>query len=68
MEDKWTQVYSSSQQFQIELLKGLLKEHGIESVTMNKQDSFYHFGSVELYVKVEDAFRAKQVIENHQGE
>lgn len=68
MEDNWTQVYSSSQQFQIELIRGLLKEHDIESVTMNKQDSFYHFGSVELYVKVEDAFRAKQIIEKHQGE
>lgn len=68
MEDNWTQVYSSSQQYQIELIRGLLKEHDIESVTMNKQDSFYHFGSIELYVNVEDAFRAKQIIEKHQGE
>lgn len=68
MEDNWTQVYTSAQHFQIELVKGLLKENDIDSISINKQDSVYHFGAIELYVNVEDAFRAKQIIEKHQGE
>lgn len=68
MEDNWTKIYTSAQQFQVELIKGLLKEHDIESVSLNKQDSVYHIGSIELYVPVEDAFRAKQIIEIDQRE
>jgi len=68
MEDNWVKVYSSSKLYEIELIKGLLSENGIESVTMDKQDSAYLFGVIELYVKVEHAFRAKQLIEDNQGE
>lgn len=68
MEDNWVKIYTSEQQFQIELVKGLLKEHDIGSVSLNKQDSVYHIGSIELYVPVEDAFRAKQIIETDQRE
>ncbi|MDZ7775579.1 MAG: DUF2007 domain-containing protein [Bacteroidales bacterium] len=68
MEDNWTKVYTSPQEFQVELLKGLLKENDIESVSLNKQDSAYHIGTIELYVPVKDAFRAKQIIEKDQSE
>jgi hypothetical protein len=29
---------------------------------MNKQDSSYHFGSIELYVMPQDEARAKEII------
>ncbi len=65
MEEGWTLVYSSSQLFEIEILKSMLLEHDIQSVIINKKDSFYLFGDVELYVKVEDAFEATQLIKNN---
>ncbi|MGM0566609.1 MAG: DUF2007 domain-containing protein [Bacteroidota bacterium] len=68
MQDNWSKIYESGQQFQVEIIKGMLKEHGIEAVSLNKQDSVYHIGSFELYVPVEDAFKAKQIIEKSQGE
>ncbi len=68
MEDNWAKVYTSSQLYEIELIKGLLNENNIESVTIDKQDSAYLFGVIELYVKVEHAFQAKQLIEQNQGE
>ena len=68
MEDNWAKVYSSPYLYEIELIKGLLSENEIESVALDKQDSAYHFGVIELYVKVEEAFRAKQLIEKSQSE
>lgn len=68
MEENWVKVYSSSKLYEIELIRGLLKENNIESVTMDKQDSAYLFGVIELYVNVENAFRAKQLIEQSQSE
>ncbi len=68
MQDNWSKVFESGQQFQVEIIKGMLKEHDIEAVSLNKQDSAYHIGAVELYVPVEDAFRAKQIIEKSQRE
>jgi len=68
MQDNWSKVFESGQQFQVEIIKGMLKENGIEAVSLNKQDSVYHIGTFELYVPVEDAFKAKQIIEQSQGE
>jgi hypothetical protein len=67
MEGKWIRVFSSSDPFRVEVLKGLLSEHSIESVVVNKKDSAYLFGEVELYVNVTDAFLANQIISNSES-
>lgn len=64
VEGKWIRVYSSADAFRVEMLKGLLAEHNIESVVVNKKDSAYLFGEVELHVNVKNAFRANQLICN----
>jgi hypothetical protein len=64
MEGKWIIIFSSADAFRIEMMKGLLAEHNIESVVVNKKDSAYLFGEVELYVSVDDAFIANQIISN----
>lgn len=64
MEGKWVRVYSSADLFRVEVIKGLLAEHNIEGVVVNKKDSAYLFGEVELFVNVEDAFLANQIISN----
>ncbi|MGV6861656.1 MAG: hypothetical protein ACWA41_07775 [Putridiphycobacter sp.] len=43
---------------------GKLKAHQIEAIVLNQKDSMYNaFGMYELYVKPEDAVKAKYIIE-----
>ncbi len=55
-------VYTSNKAYEIELLKNYLVDHDIISFSINKQDSSYHFGEIELYVNKDDAIRAKRLI------
>jgi len=62
MDENWTLIFSSSKTYMAEMYKGMLEENDILSVVVNKQDSAYLFGEAELYVKVDDAFNAKQLL------
>lgn len=67
MEKNWTKIYSTGKLYQAELLKGLLEENNIEAVIINKQDSAYLFGEMELYVDANDVMVATRII-NTQNE
>jgi hypothetical protein len=60
--EAWTLIISTSAAPEAEMLRGMLMENGIESVIINKKDSVYLFGEVEIYVKAEDALLARQLI------
>lgn len=64
----WTMVHVAYQLHQIEFVKSVLEDNNIYSVIVNKQDSVYLIGAIELYVRVEDAFNANQIIKQIQGE
>ena len=49
-------------------LCALLADNEIESIIMNKQDSAYLFGEIEVYVSPADAFKARQLIIQFKGE
>lgn len=66
-EIEWTLVFSTDDLFRAELMKGLLFDSGIESVTINKKDSAYLVGSIELFVPAENAFRAIQIIKTSEA-
>jgi len=69
MEDNWLKVYSAGQLYQVELVKGILDQNGIDSVIMNQSDSEFLLGEVELYVDIENFEEAKNFIrEFHKGE
>lgn len=65
MDSNWAIIYSTGLPYKIEILKGILEENDIDSVIINKQDSSYHFGELELYVKAEDVVKAKRIISAH---
>lgn len=65
MDSNWTKIYSSSQSHLIEILKGLLQENDIEAVAINKKDSSYLFGEIELYVPAHKSMKARQIISKH---
>lgn len=64
MED-WVKVYSSDKKYKVNLLKGVLAENDIESSDINKKDSSFLIGSIEIYVHQDDAEKARELIENH---
>lgn len=61
-------IYSSGQPIQAELVKQMLANNNIAAFLVNKQDSAYKFGEIEVYVGRDDVIRAKMLIrefENH---
>jgi len=63
MEDIWINIISVGQQYIAEMAKDILYQEGIASVIVNKQDSTYLFGDIEIYVDREYAIRAKHILE-----
>ncbi len=58
----WTVVYSDGFPPAVELRRAMLDEHQIPAVVLNKRDSSYLFGFVELLVQDDDVERAKTII------
>ncbi len=64
MEKDWNCIYSTNEAYMAEIAKNKLADNGIEAVVINKQDSLYLFGSVELYVKNDQTIKAKHLLKN----
>lgn len=62
MEKDWVLIYSNTSQYEAEILSAVLKDHDIDSVSVNKKDSSYHFGEIEIYVKRDSVIKAKKII------
>ena len=63
MSQNWITIKSTDQVYQLEILKGLLLQHDITSVVINKQDSSYmNFGEADLKVLESDSEKALQII------
>jgi hypothetical protein len=64
----WTKVFSSNDKFEVDVLHAKLKDvHGIECIVQDHQDSAYTMLNttdlkVHLFVKNEDAQKAKEII------
>lgn len=50
MENNWTLVYSTDKAYEAEIAKAVLAENGIEAIEINRKDSSYIFGEIDLYV------------------
>jgi len=69
MEKDWQLLYSTNIIHEAELIKNLLEHNDIDSIIMNKKDSFYvSVGDVEVYVQRDDLIKAKFVIDNNKDE
>lgn len=62
MSDTWKKVYTSQQFIKSEIVRQVLVDHEIEAVLMNKQDSSYKFGNVEIYVHPDNFDQAIAII------
>lgn len=61
MTPDWVPIYSTGIEYLAELLHQVLSDNGIESVIMNKKDTAYLFGAIEVLVKNEDYNSAIQI-------
>lgn len=59
----WQMVFSTDQAYQAYIIKDVLKDHEIEAVVIDKQDSFYvTVGDIEVYVEPDNVIKAKHLI------
>jgi len=58
----WTVIYTNAFPPAVELRRAVLDEHQIPAVVLNKRDSSYLFGFIELLVQEADADRAKAIL------
>ena len=63
MEKGWIQVASYAMVAIAELKKSVLESAGIPVILINKSDSSYLFGELELYVKHDDVIRSKMILD-----
>lgn len=63
MEDTWVNIYSTSEEYLANIARDILYENGIASVLINKKDTTYLFGELELYVERDDAIMAKYILQ-----
>ena len=69
MDYNWTKIYTSTDPFKIELLKGFLDQNTIVAMSINKKDSSYlAFGEIELLVDAKDVMKAKILIKKQEDE
>ena len=69
MEKDWEKVYNSAQLHKVEMMKAFLAAKEIESIIINRQDSFYKsLGEIELYVKRDNVLNALQIINKANSE
>ena len=67
MDYNWIKIYTSTDPFKIELLKGFLNQNNIVAMSINKKDSSYlAFGEIELLVDAKDVMKAKILIKKQE--
>jgi hypothetical protein len=64
MESNWDVVFTTNKLYQAEIARNILEENKIEVVVLNKQDSFYLIGDIEVLVKPEDMVRANLLLKD----
>jgi len=66
MEENWTKIYSTNQLHLAEITKAVLEDHEIVTFMLNKKDSMYLFGEIELYALKDDVLRAINIIQKNE--
>ena len=62
MEKGWVIAYTTNKEFQAEIFKAALSDHGIQSQIINKMDrSYLFFGEIEIYVPDTHILKAKML-------
>lgn len=66
MEKDWTKIREFNNAIEAELEKQMLEANGVPAVLLNKKDSSYLFGKVELYINKDNVPIAEQLLNNQE--
>ncbi len=61
----WKKIDSFSNMYLAELRQGLLEENNIETVIVKKKDSSFLLGIIEIFVEMDNADKALELIKNY---
>ena len=63
--ENWKKVFESTMQVRAEIVKGVLEEHQIQAVVLNKKETIYQiFGNYEVLVQQKDLIMANNLVQN----
>lgn len=62
MEKDWVKVFATEVRYKAEMAKSLLEEEGIDTILINKRDSLYPFGEIEVYALRQDVLEAINIL------
>lgn len=63
--ENWNKVFETPMQVRAEIVKGILEEHQIQAVILNKKETVYQiFGNYEVHVQGENMMSANNIIQN----
>lgn len=68
MTSKRVCVYTTNKMYEAEIVRQILGDHSINSFLMNKMDSAYKFGDIEIHVLGEDVMRSKLLIQEFENQ
>ena len=60
----WQCIYQTEKLYRAEIIKSILQDKGIDAVVVNKKDSYYHFGQLEVHVNPDKVIRSIKIIED----
>ncbi len=63
----WVKIESFDNLYNAEFYKSLLEEQGIKAIILNKKDSMYLIGEIELYVPADSEKKAINIIQQFYG-
>ena len=67
MEEGWSIVYTTDKLHLAKMAVEMLADNSVEAVQINKKDSMYKFGYIEVYVKDENLSKAKPLIKEFES-
>jgi hypothetical protein len=63
--ENWIKVFETEAQVRAEIVKGVLEEHGIQAVVLNKKETVYQiFGTYHVLIQRDDSISAATIVQN----
>jgi len=67
MNEDWIVVHTTNKVYLAEMIRQLLSDHGIDAIIINKMDSSYLFGDIEVYTRPDNVLKSKLLIEKFES-
>ncbi len=60
--DNWVKVYTDQMGYRAEIVRSYLSDQGIKAIILDKKDSAFKLGKLEVYVSPGDSLKAANMI------